>query len=266
MDSGRGNGGGKRTGGNAPVTAYAMGEYVDRLSKGANHGEAAAAAGHSTRAFQRLRKRDSAFAAACDEALLRSSGKRFVRGSNGRKLQLRRGRHTEFTLDRQVIFLGHFAGTGNVAEAADMAGVCENTIDKHRRRDPDFNRIFLETLDQVYVKLEADLVARRVAAQRQLRDIEPTGELDPEFDRAMKLLQRWDRRQGPPDSRAFGDGARKRWEFCEALALLEKKLRNMGYPIEPLPPGHERPDDPLPLPPSGLRSDGKPGSEGEEGE
>ncbi len=28
MDLGRGNGGGGRTGGNAPVTAYAMGEYV----------------------------------------------------------------------------------------------------------------------------------------------------------------------------------------------------------------------------------------------
>lgn len=265
MDSGRGNKGGGRTGGNAPVTAYEMGEYVDRLSKGANRAEAAA--GHSRRTFERLRKRDSAFAAACDEALMRSSGKRFVRGSNGRKLQLRRGRRTEFTPDRQATFLGHFAGTGNVAEAADMAGVCENTIDKHRRRDPDFNRHFLETLDRVYVKLEADLLARRVAAaQRQLRDIEPTGELDPEFDRAMKLLQRWDRRQGPPDSRAFGDGARQRWEFGEALALLEKKLRNMGYPIDPLPPGHERPDDQLPLPPSGPPSEGSPGREGEEGE
>ena len=33
-------------GGRAPVTAVAMGEYVDRLSKGANHHEAALAAGH----------------------------------------------------------------------------------------------------------------------------------------------------------------------------------------------------------------------------
>jgi hypothetical protein len=194
----------------------------------------------------------------CDEALARSSGKRFVHGGRRRKLQLRRNRRTLFTPERQAIFLARFAGTGNTAEAAAEAGISESTVDKHRRQDPDFERRFLETLDQVYVKLEADLIARRVAAQRLLRDIPPTGEPEPEFDRAMKLLGRWDRRHGPPDSRSVGKGRRTRWAFDEALALLEKKLRNMGVPIEPLPPGHERPDDHLPLSPSGRQGHGAP--------
>ena len=266
MDRGREQGRGKRGGGRAPVTAAAMGHYIKRLSEGANHREAAEGSGFHIATFYKLRKRDPEFGAMCDEAIARSSGVRFVRGGAKRKLQLRRGRNTRFTPERQSVFLGHFAGTGNTAEAAAKAGVSESTIDKHRRADPDFERRFLETLGQVHVKLEADLVARRVVAQRLLRDIEPTGEPEPEFDRAIKVLKRWDRRQGPPDSRAVGKGRQKRWHFDEALALLEKKLRNMGIPIEPLPPGYERLDDHLPLPPRAHDGDGKSPEGGKEGE
>ncbi|MEA3063960.1 MAG: hypothetical protein QOJ27_388, partial [Sphingomonadales bacterium] len=63
---------------------------------------------------------------------------------------------------------------------------------------------------------------------------------------------------------ASGRGTLARWNFDEAITLLEKKLRNMGIPIEPLPPGHERPDGDLPLPPSGPV--GGPDQEGESGE
>ncbi|HET9640740.1 MAG TPA: hypothetical protein VFP12_16210 [Allosphingosinicella sp.] len=265
--AGRDDGSGTRRGGRAPITAHAMGDYVARLRKGENYAEAARGAGYDVGSFWRLRKRDPQFRAMCDEAIARSSGVRFVHGGARRKLQLRRTRNTLFTPDRKAIFLARFAGTGNTAEAAAEAGVCEATVDKHRREDPDFERRFLETLDQAYVKLEADLVARRVAAQRRLRDVEPTGEPEPEFERAMKLLKRWDRRQGPPDSRAVGQGRQKRWDFADAVILLEKKLRNMGIPIEPLPPGHERPDGDLPLPPSpGRRGEGGGGGDEEERE
>src|SRR5688572_11205189 len=151
--AGRDSGGGTRRGGRAPITALAMGEYVARLRKGENYAEAARGAGYSVSAFWRLRKRDPEFGAMCDEAIARSSGVRFVHGGAKRKLQLRRNRNTLFTPERQAIFLAHFAGTGNTSEAADEAGVCEGTVDKHRREDPVFGRRFLETLDQVYVKL-----------------------------------------------------------------------------------------------------------------
>lgn len=242
---------GGRRGGGPRIGATAMGEYVDRLSKGANSEEAAEGAGFSRSAFFRLRRRDTEFAAACEEAISRSSGKRFIHGGARRRLQLRRGRRTLFTAERRDVFLAHFAGTANTAESAAMAGVCEETVNKHRRTDSDFERRFLEALDQSLAILHADLVARRLAEQRRLRDVEPTGQPEPEFERALKLLERWDRRQGPPDSRSVGPGGQKRWNFDEALALLERMLRNRGIPIEPLPPGHERPDGDRRLPPPG---------------
>lgn len=243
--------GGSRRGGRKPrIDGLAMGEYVERLSRGENYEAAAKGAGHSRSAFHRLRKRDAEFEAVCEEAVARSSGKTFVHGSRGRKLQLRRTRWVKFTPERQDIFLAHFAGTADTAASAAEAGVCEATVDGLRRRDPEFDRRYLDTLAQAHVKLEADLAARRIAEQKRLRDIEPTGSPEPEFERAMKLLKRWDRRHGRPDSRAVGPGAQERWDFDESLALLERKLRNMGIPIEPPPPGHERPDRDLPLPPS----------------
>jgi hypothetical protein len=247
------------------VTALAMGEYVERLSRGENHREAALGAGYSRNAFFRLRKRDPEFAAACDEAVSRSSGKRFIHGTRKRNLQLRRNRRTLFTTERQDVFLSHFAITGNREEAAAQAGVCVGTIDRHRRENPDFERRFRVVLDQVYEKLEADLVAARVAAQRRALELEPTAESGVEFDRALKMLQRWDRNR-ERHGRAGGDRpVAFRWDFAEALTLLEKKLRNMGIEILPLPPGHDRPDGDLPLPPGGAPK-GAGGEGGDEGE
>jgi hypothetical protein len=261
--------GGKKGGGKPRITALAMGEFVERLSRGENYAAAARGAGHSRSAFFELRRRDPEFAAVCEEAVARSSGKTFVHGSHGRKLQLRKTRRAVFTAGRQDVFLAHFAGTADMAASAAKAGVSESAVDKMRKRNPDFDRRFRETLDQAYVKLDALLAARRMAEQRRLRDIEPSGAPEPEFERAMKLLKRWDRRQGPPDSRSVGRGARERWDFPEAVALLERKLRNMGIPIEPLPPGHERPDGHLPLlpPPANGedREDGAGEDEGEDG-
>jgi hypothetical protein len=254
---------GERKGGRAPIAALAMGEYVERLARGENHREAALGAGYSRNAFFRLRRRDPEFAAACDEAVSRSSGKRFIHGTRKRNLQLRRNRRTLFTTERQDVFLSQFATSGNREEAAAQAGVCVGTIDRHRRENPDFERRFGEVLDQVYEKLEADLVAARVAAQRRALELEPTAGSDVEFDRALRLLQRWDRNR-----ERHGRAGRQvafRWDFAETLTLLEKKLRNMGIPILPLPPGHDRPDGDLPLPPSGPR-EGEVGEGGDERE
>lgn len=245
------------------IDALAMGEYVERLGRGENYAAAARGAGHSRSAFFQLRRRDSEFRAVCEEAMGRSSGKIFVHGTHGRKLQLRRTRRAMFTAERQEVFLAHFAGTADTAASAARAGVCASTVDALRRRDPGFDRRFREALDHAYVRLEADVAARRLAEQKRLRDIEPTGEPEPEFERAMKLLQRWDRGDGRRDSRAVGDGARQRWSFEDSIALLERKLRNTGIPIEPLPAGHERPDGDLRLPPP-TGQGGEPGGGEEE--
>jgi hypothetical protein len=257
-------GSGARQGGRRPVDALAMGRFVEALSRGETMAAAAREAGFDRSTYYELRKRDGEFAGMCDEALTRSSGPRFVHGGAKRKLQLRRNRRMRFTEERQDIFLSHFAGTCNLTEAAAKAGVSESTVDSHRRKDPRFARRFQEALDQSYGRLEADLIARRLEAQRRLREIEPSGEPEAEFERALKLLQRWDRRGGRLDLRRVGRGRERRWNFEEAVALLERKLRNMGIPIEPLPPGCERPDGALRLPPPGPPDGREEG--GEDGE
>jgi hypothetical protein len=257
---------GGRRGGRAAVTALAMGHYIKRLSEGANYAQAAEGSGYGERTFRKLRARDPEFAAACAEAVERSCGMRFVHAGNKRKLQLQRNRNTRFTARRQDIFLSHFAVTGNLTEAADKAGVSVSTIDRHRRTDPEFERRVREALDHAHIRLRSDLVAARIAAQQRQLEIGPDAEPGPEFDRAMKVLERWDRRQSG-DKGAAGRGLEARWDFDEAVTLLEKKLRNMGIPIEPLPPGHERPDGDLPLPTSrsGKGDEGQGGDDGEGG-
>ena len=239
-----------------------MGHYLHQLSEGANYAEAADGTGFGPSAFYKLRRRDAGFASACEDAIDRSSGMRFIQGGARRRLQLRRSRRTRFTDSRKEIFLSWFASTGNLTEAAAKAGVSVSTVDYHRRKDPAFERAVQQALDHCYLKLDAELVAGRLAAQRRLLAVEPAAEPGPEFDRALKLLQRWDRLRGragaPAPAAALG-----RWEFEEAVILLEKKLRNMGIPIEPLPPGYERPDDPLSLPPPVRDREGGGGGEGE---
>ncbi|MGZ8307713.1 MAG: hypothetical protein ACXWU6_14115 [Allosphingosinicella sp.] len=270
MDSKRENGDGKRRHGKAPLTALAMGLYVKRLSEGANHGQAAEASGFTAKTFRTQRKRDPEFGAMCDEAVARSRSFRFVHGGNKRSLQLVRNRHARFTPERQDAFLKQFAATGNLVEAADKADVSPSTVDYHRRTFPEFERRVQEALDHAYLKLEADLLAARLAAQRRTVEIGRSDDPGPEFDRALKLLQRWDRVRGG-NSPNPGRRADARWNFEEAITLLEKKLRNLGIPIEPLPPRHERPDGDLRLPPppppgSGSGDGGKAGDEGEGGE
>jgi hypothetical protein len=246
-----------------------MGHYIKRLSEGANYAQAAAGSGFAECSFRKLRRRDAEFAAMCAEAVERSCGMRFVHAGNKRKLQLQRNRRTKFTPQRQEAFLSHFAVTGNLTEAAAKADVSVSTVDKHRRKDPEFERLVLEALDHAHLRLRADLVAARIEAQRRQLKIGPDPESGPEFDRALKLLERWDRLRGGKAG-AAGHSLEERWNFEETMILLEKKLNNRGIPIEPLPPGHERPDGGLPLlspppPPSG-KADGGEAGDGEAGD
>jgi len=258
---------GARRGGRPPVDALTKGKFIKALSKGASHEAAARKAGFSRSAFYRVRKRDSEFAAMWEEAIQRSLGPRFVSGGAKRKLQLRRNRRVRFTEEKRETFLAHFEGSCNLTDAADEAGVADSTVWSMRARNPEFARRFQQALDQGYVRLEVEAVRQRLEAQRKMReDILPTGEISQEFERVMKLLQRWDRHNGRAGPRAPGRGHETRWTFEESLALLEKKLRNMGVPIEPLPSGYERPDLLVPLPPPDPERRGEEGDEeGEDG-
>jgi hypothetical protein len=234
--------------------------FVRAVQAGAPLEAAAAAAGHSLQGFYGLRSRDPLFKRRW-AAAMRSSGEAervFVRGNNRRRLQRRRLRHLRFDTDRQEVFLNHFAGCGDAREAAAVAGVDHSTVYKHRRKDPVFAAAFADALEQCYARLEVEAVRQRLEAQRRLaRALDEgvvTGEVAEEFERVMRLLDRWDRRNGRVGVRSIAPEKRQALSFDEAIGLLEKKLRHLDIPILQLPPH------------IAARYDGEDGEDGEDDE
>lgn len=230
-----------RGGGRRRIDDEARGTFLAALRRGARHEDAARAAGFSRSAFFRLRDRDPDFAAMWEDAIEHSAGPRYVTPGKGRRLQLRRNRSVRFTEKRREMFLDRFAGTCNLTEAAEYAGVDDSTVFAHRAKDPDFAARFQDALEQSYKRLEADLVRRRIEAQQRLKAIEANGEPEPEFERALKLLQRWERKDGTLGPRKVAHGRTKRWTFDEAIDAIERKLKALGIPIRDVPP--EEPEE-----------------------
>jgi hypothetical protein len=218
------------------IDDVAMGAFLLALKRGASLRDAARAAGFSLGGFWKVRKRDPAFDAAVEEALELSNAPRFIAPTNGRRLQLRRIRRLRFVEWRRELFLEHFAGTCDVASSAELAGVCESTVYRHRVKDPDFAAAFQEALEQGYARLEAEAVRQRVEAQNRLREgVEATGEIAAEFERVLKLLSRWERRGGGVGPRTIARSRQKSWTFDEAILALEARLRALGVPIREVP-------------------------------
>lgn len=251
--------GGNRGGGSEPrIGDAAKAVYLRALRDGAAHEEAARAAGFSRSAFFRLRRRDAGFAALCEEAVVaaaRGAARRgrprrcahcgcipgpgaaaagegyAIRPARGRRLQRRRASRVEFSAKRQDVVLAHFAGTCNLAEAAEVAGVSESTVFKCLDRDPDFAERFRVVLAQCYQHLEAELLRGRLEAQKRQRPVEATGAFEPEFERALKLLQRWERKDGSLGPRRPIRAASEPHSFDEAIDAIERKLNAIGIPI-----------------------------------
>lgn len=215
-----------------PIGDEAKGLFLDALKRGLSIEDAARAAGRSPGGFWKARKRDPAFDEAVEEMLELSNTPLFVAPGNGRRWQLRRVRRLRFVLWRKQVFLAHLAGTGDVTAAAAAAGVSEPTVYRHRMKDPDFAAAFQEALEQAYVRLEAEAVRQRLEAQRQLREgVLPAGEIAQEFERVLKLLQRWDRRNGKVGPRTITPGRRQSWTFEQAIEALDRQLAALGIPI-----------------------------------
>ena len=144
---------------------------------------------------------------------------------------------------RKGVFLAHFALSCDLLAAAAAAGVCERTVYKHRGVDPVFREAFQAALEEGYAWLGAEALRQRLEAQRRLRaaieEAEAAGSPLPlreegvEFGRAMKLLARWDRRHGLLGPREVRHRRRPRMSFDDAIALLDRKLRNLGHRVPP---------------------------------
>jgi hypothetical protein len=197
-----------------------MGRFVEAIETGAHVVAAARAAGVHVSTLYRWRRQVAGFAQAWDAAAAKSSGPVLIAAGNGRALQKRRSRRVRFTPARKEEFLAHFARTCDAEAAAAEAGVCDSTVYKHLRADPAFAEAWQEAMEMGHQLLRAELVAEQMAARarykasldcaRDERGEEAAAERD--FERGLKLLESWQRREDSAARRAGRNGGgRPKW-------------------------------------------------------
>lgn len=239
-----------------PIDEESKARFVQSIRSGTSRKEAAAAVGYTLGGLYNVRARDCVFRlawewaldlAAIDERggeLSRSTadgrpGDR-IAPTRGRLLQRQKMRWVKFTDRRQQIYLDHFSGTADAKAAAAAAGVTTHTVQAHARKHPEFAAVEKEALHFAYARLEAESVRQRLEAQRRLSDnLEPTGEIAQEFERVMKLLARYDRRDGRVAAREVGHGHEQVGTFEQAIEALDRKLRALGVRRGIVPPGED---------------------------
>ncbi len=232
--------------------------FLESLRAGASREAAAAAAGFPLGSFYNVRARDCVFRLgwewALDLAAIDERGgelsRRAAEGEpgdriapkRGRLLQRQKARWVKFNAKRQQIYLDHFAGTADSEAAAAAAGVTTHTVRAHARKHPEFEAAESEALRYAYARLEAEAVRQRLEAQRRFSEnLEPTGEIAEEFERVMKLLARYDRKDGRIARREIGHSSRQRLTFDESIRALDKALNALGIRKGLLPPPEKEP-------------------------
>lgn len=266
--------------GNKPqrrIDAAAKAAFLAGLRQGLRREDAAVAAGFSLMGFYNARARDPEFAAEWKAALAlppaaerralayAERGEVRIAPANRRFLQRRR-RLVRFDSERREIYITHLAETCDSVAAAEAAGVHPTTARYHRRMDPDFDAACREALAEGYDFLETEIVRLRIEAQKRLRAaIDRAGAVPPpallaeqgaEFDRIMKLLDRYDRKPRRPEGNFTPGGRRQAWTFERAIVQLDKALDALalrtGKP-------REAPDDSLFPKGRGTGSQSEPG-------
>ncbi|HEX8584620.1 MAG TPA: hypothetical protein VF680_09440 [Allosphingosinicella sp.] len=228
----------------------AMMRCIEALRAGGTRKQAAAAAGLPARKIESWRGHDAVFRYACLLAMelhdleqgqakvlaaLQFGGgggsdAPHIAPNSNRPLQRRSSKRLKFNETRQQAFLNHFAATADANASAAAAGVCIATVNKRRRKHPDFAAAWQEALTHAVALLEAEAVRQRLQAQQRLSDnLEPSGEMAQEFERVMKLLARWDRKGGGVGPRSRAPLAKEAWTFEQAIEALEKRLRALGH-------------------------------------
>lgn len=86
-----------------------------------------------------------------------------ISGSNGRRTQIRRAKYREWTPRIEMRFLEVLCETANVRVAVAAAGMSKSSAYAHRRRHPDFARLWDEAITIGYSMLESALVAGAIA-------------------------------------------------------------------------------------------------------
>ena len=241
------------------IDAEAKTRFLEGLRAGLPRDEAARAAGFTANAFYDACRRDPVFALARKLALELSAAEgRAARGpradspapcetvitpTGGRLLQKRHVRRVRFDERRKRIFLDAFATHADAEAACATAGIAYSTYIEHRRNDREFAAAWEEALIVAYAALDAEALRERLEAQRNLRDaIAPGGPPPRDFDKTMRLLDRFDRKGGGIGPRSVPHGAQRRGDFLDGIAWFDDRLRALGA-------RHGIQSDPIRLPP-----------------
>jgi hypothetical protein len=237
--------GGASNPGRRPIDTAVKSQFVAALRRGRPREVAAAAVGFPLQSLYGARSRDPLFRQAWEWAMdlyawYDKTGEPLPPPDDGvpvriapqgrRPLQRRRMNWVKFNDSRQQLFLDHFAATADSGAAAAKAGVSIATVDVHRRRNPEFAAAWQHALDHAVTLLEAESVRQRLETQRRLTEnLCPEGEMTQEFERVMKLLQRWDRKNGTAGPRPRPPAPSEVWTFDDAISALEKRLTALGF-------------------------------------
>lgn len=145
-----------------------------------------------------------------------------IRGTTGRLLQEQGERKGEFTHAQKQVFLGFFAGSCNVKDAAARAEVATSTLYNHRLSDPAFRKAWAIAEEEGIATLRAELVRRGLelvrAATPDEASVAALAGMDAKF--LLSLVQSHERNQG----KAPGDIIPQRSDAGEATARLAKLL------------------------------------------
>ncbi len=148
-----------------------------------------------------------------------------IRRSKGRRLVAMAERRNLFTDEQQVVFLGHFAATCNLAASAAAAGVSRKVIYERQRHDPAFAAAFAVAEETGVCSLRAELVRRSLtllqAATPDEVALASLPGLDCKF--ILNLLTQHERVLGS----ASGDRRPQRSDASEAAARLDKLMKRM---------------------------------------
>lgn len=142
------------------------------------------------------------------------------------------GRRAPFDAARRQDFLDRVALGFETVAAAAMAGIDKSAVYRRIGRDPDFARRYRAARRRGFDRLDA-ADREEAAARWRTQQIVPTGTPTADFDEAWTLLRRWERTDGSLGRRRVGHGRLKRsWDFDQAIALVARRLRRIGYPEE----------------------------------
>ena len=147
-----------------------------------------------------------------------------------------------FDAERREVFLEWFAATCNAKLSAERAGVCYQTVFKHRMKDPGFAAAWDEAVAQGYARIEARLVQECtpvIASEAKQSSLDRHGSIEPRddeesFDPELALLLLREHRRRPPGSPDKRKNLRTTARVAteqEVISALEKRLKGFALRV-----------------------------------